>query len=131
MADPDQEEDGESETTDGIIGEGPFSPVKARRSSSGSYNPQSQCIFCEKFDKPVNLHSASTLEVDKKVRDCAVLLNDSKLTAKLSVGDLIAIEAKYHAKCLVGLYNRARPFKPRTSEPRDSSVEVDELACLC
>lgn len=110
-------------------GEVPFSLVKSRRSISGPYSPQSHCFFCEEHDSPTNLHSASTLEVDKKIRDCAVLLNDSKLIAKLSAGDLIAIEAKYHARCLVGLYNRARPFKLKTSKPANySSINLDELA---
>ena len=43
------------------------------------------------------------LEVDEKVRECAILLQDGKLVAKLSAGDLIAIDAKYHVKCLVSL----------------------------
>ena len=103
--------------------------MKARRSSVERYNPQSQCFFCDEYDSPSNLHSASTLDVDKKVRECAALLNERKLIAKLSVGDLIAIEAKYHAKCLVALYNQAKPFKQQASKPADgTSVQLDELA---
>ena len=94
----------------------PSSPVKARRSSVERYNPQSQCFFCDEYDSPSNLNSASTLDVDENVRECAALLNERKLIAKLSVGDLIAIEAKYHVKCLVGLYNQARPFKQQPSK---------------
>ena len=66
------------------------SPVKATRSICGWYNPQSQSFFCEEADSLENLHAASTKEVDKKVRECAGLLNDGKLIAKLSGGDLIA-----------------------------------------
>ncbi|CAG2239698.1 unnamed protein product [Mytilus edulis] len=44
---------------------------------------------------------------DTRVREYAVKLNDTLLFAKLSAGDLIAQEAKYHSKCLVSLYNRA------------------------
>ena len=103
--------------------------MKAGRSSVERYNPQSQCFFCDEYDSPSNLHSASTLDVDEKVRECAALLNERKLIAKLSVGDLIAIEAKYHVKCLVGLYNQARPFKQQPSKPADdTSVQLDELA---
>jgi hypothetical protein len=43
-----------------------------------------------------------------KVRECALLLQDSKLLAKLSAGDLFSQEAVYHNKCLVSLYNKAR-----------------------
>ena len=50
----------------------------------------------------------ATLEVDKHVRNCAVALGDSNLLAKLSAGDMVALDAKYHKKCLVGLYNHAR-----------------------
>jgi len=35
-------------------------------------------------------------------------LNDNITLAKLEPGDMIALEAKYHWKCLVNLYNRAR-----------------------
>ena len=31
-----------------------------------------------------------------------------------SVGDMVALEAKYHTKCLVGLYNRARRAKAKS-----------------
>ena len=105
------------------------SPVKARRSSVGRYNSQTLCFFCDDYDSSSNLHCASTLNVDKKVRDCAVLLNDRKRIAKLSAGDLIAIEAKYHVKCFVRLYNRARPFKQHDSKPADDTpMDVEELA---
>ena len=37
--------------------------------------------------------------------------------AKLSAGDLIAQEAKYHIKCLVSLYNKVRDADAKTAEP--------------
>ena len=43
-----------------------------------------------------------------KVRGCALQLEDRKLLAKLSAGDVIALEAKYHRNCLTTLYNKAR-----------------------
>ena len=105
------------------------SPIKSRRSLT-HFDPKIlQCFFCEKNDFASNLRYASTLELDKKVRECAILLNDSKLIAKLSTGDLIAVEAKYHVVCLVKLYNRARPFKKECSDAIDSSsVDLEELA---
>lgn len=111
------------------IGECISSPVKARRSSVPRFHGESHCFFCDTVDSQLNLHAASTLEVDQKVRECAFLLNDSKLIAKLSAGDLIAIEVRYHAKCLVGLYNRARQSNsPTTKHTVKSQVELDELA---
>ena len=102
------------------------SPVKARRSSLHAMPGSSKeiCIFCDEDDSSSTLHAASTFEVDRKVRECAVLLNDGKLLAKLSSGDMMAIDAKYHSKCLVSLYNQTRQFK---SEPlKDSAFRSTE-----
>ena len=108
------------------------SPIKARRSSCAAqseYLDMNGCLFCDKLDKPSNLRSASTLEIDRKVRECAVLLNDGKLIAKLSSRDMVAMEANYHAKCLVSLYNRARPLKTGPAKDIEiSGSNLDELA---
>ena len=88
-----------------------------------------ECLFCDKPDKPSNLRSASTCEIDRKVRECAVLLNDGKLIAKLSGRDMVAMEANYHAKCLVSPYNRARPLKTGPAKDVEiSGPNLDELA---
>ena len=49
-----------------------------------------------------------TMNLDKRLNDYAQTLNDETLMAKLSGGDAIAQELKYHSTCLVGLYNRER-----------------------
>ena len=41
------------------------------------------------------------------MRKCAVLLQDNKLIAKRSCGDLIAQDAMYYGKCLATLYKSA------------------------
>ena len=56
----------------------------------------------------------------------AVELSDTKLIAKLSEGDMIATEAKYHARCLAALYNRYRD----ANKPTDSSNAIDLLECI-
>lgn len=39
------------------------------------------------------------------------------------------MEEKYHVKCSVGFYSRARSFKQQDSKPADdTSVDVEELA---
>lgn len=64
------------------------------------------------------MRDVTTFEVDIRVRRCAHTLQDSKLLAKLSSGDLIAVEARYHARCLVALYNRAAAVqKKAVDEP--------------
>ena len=73
------------------------SPVKTRRSSS-EHLQQTQtkyvCIFCDNPARTIGLHKASTFEVDFKVRTCATELCDTKLLAKLAVGDMVAIDAQ-------------------------------------
>ena len=42
---------------------------------------------------------------------------------------MVAMEAKYHAKCLVSLYNRARPLRTGTCKAVEhSGPNLDELA---
>ena len=55
------------------------------------------------------------MDLDTRVRQCAVILQDQRLLAGLSGGDLIAIGAEYHSQCLVSLYNRDRD-KASTSD---------------
>ena len=69
------------------------------------------CFFCGQPPGDSVLHEAATFQIDERVRTCAKLLQDTELIAKLSAGDMVALEAKYHTKCLVGLYNRARKAK--------------------
>jgi len=42
-------------------------------------------------------------------RRCALALQDTKLLAKLSAGDVISQELKYHTTCLINLYGKAKP----------------------
>ena len=54
------------------------------------------------------------------------------LIAKLPAGDLIAIEARYHTRRLVGMYNRARPFKVQKSEiANEPSMDLVLLSSCC
>ena len=48
------------------------------------------------------------MEIDKNVRRCAIKLRDTELLAKLSAGDMVAIEAKYHRNSFRALYNKTR-----------------------
>ena len=93
-----------------------------RRSSAQTSVDMEQCFFCGKPAKASeSLHHASTFGLDARVRQCALQLQDQSLLAKLSVGDLIALEAKYHVQCLVSLFNRARQTKG-SHEQEDSGT---------
>ena len=54
------------------------------------------CIFCSLASG--KLHKCTTIELDHELQKMASDLQDTSLIAKLSAGDLIAIEAKYHYK---------------------------------
>lgn len=59
--------------------------------------------------------------------ECAILLKDGKLMAKLSAGDMIAIEAKYHSKCLITLYNQAR-HRLSLEQKRQSQEQLSQVS---
>ena len=92
------------------------------------------CLFCElpaTSQKP--LHEASTFRIDTRVRQCALNLQDEKLLAKLSHGDMIAIEAKYHSHCLAALYNKDRPNASQESSDNttQSTAFAELISYMC
>ena len=90
------------------------SPVKTRSKISYDTNTKSgveKCFFCNKPDKEENLHKVSTNNIDTNVRLMATELKDAGLLAKLSSGDMFAIDAFYHLSCLMTLKNRYRASK--------------------
>lgn len=90
-------------------------PYKRSRLRSSCVNKES-CFFCGQAADTDSLHEASTFQIDHRVRECAELVQDTLLLGKLSMGDMVALEAKYHTKCLVALYNRARKVKADTQQ---------------
>ncbi len=99
-----------------------------KRSRSQSIEPSLQkslCFFCEQPPGDDGLHEAATFQIDKRVKECATILEDTNLLAKLSAAeDMVALDAKYHAKCLASLYNRARSAKSK----QQSSASECEVA---
>ena len=53
------------------------------------------CLFCESIC-PEPLHEFTTFNSNKSVNEMATAMGDRDLLVKLSEGDLVAIEAKYH-----------------------------------
>ena len=72
------------------------SSSKLRRSTEAS-NDQSKCFFCGESAGKEALHQASTFQLDKNVRRAATLIGNMELLGRLSAGDMVALEAKYHA----------------------------------
>ena len=69
---------------------------------------QDICFFCRQAAGNEGLHEAATFKLDHRVHAAATLLQDTELLGRLSAGDMVAIEAKYHARCLLGLYHCVR-----------------------
>ena len=67
-----------------------------------------ECFLCEKQDSVTNLREAMTMKLNQRLNECGQTLGDRRLLAKLSAGDVVAQELKYHPGCLVALYNRER-----------------------
>ena len=80
---------------------------KYTRRSYQSFNFQNTCFFCDGDDIEDILHKVTSLALHKRVYDIAVETQDPKL----GEGDMIAIEAVYHTRCLVGYYNKRRTPK--------------------
>lgn len=99
------------------------SPMKTRTSlaDEGRLNEnESKCFFGKGVAGPSGLHKASTFEIDRSVRESAIKLKDTDLLVKLIGGDMVAIEAKCHVKCLVALYNQVQKLQ-RPSADEDSN----------
>ena len=77
------------------------------RSAESSTSSQPSCFFC-RLSGVDTLHEATTFKIDQRVRQCATQIGDHELLARLSMGDMRALDAKYHSKCLMSLYNRAK-----------------------
>ena len=80
-----------------------------RRSISSVSEKDCLCFFCEKEVVGTD-REAMTKNIYSRLNTCATLLQDTKLLAKLSAGDLVAQEVKYHLICLTSVYNRERAF---------------------
>jgi len=99
------------------IQEEEMEPCSSQRSTRQTNPPAlnfvKSCFFCDTKEESENLHECQTLYTDMRVRKIAQDMADTELLQKLSEGDMVAIEAKYHASCLVTLYNKYRDFNQR------------------
>ena len=85
---------------------------------------EESCIFCLQVSG--KLHQCSTMGLDQELRKMATDLQDTSLLARFSGGDLVAIEGKYHYKCLSDYKNRHRSHV-RASYDCSSKVEDRHL----
>ena len=66
---------------------------KSKRKASGIPDEEA-CIFCSKPSG--KLHQCATMGLDNNLQKMATDMEDTRLLARISGGDLVAIEAKYH-----------------------------------
>ena len=66
---------------------------------------QKNSFFCS--GEVGNLHIVSTFRLVAKIRQCARILKANFLLGKLSAGDMVVLDAMYHAKGLIALHNKA------------------------
>ena len=84
-----------AEKRQALESEQPFGGKYTRSASPASLDNCGTCFFCEEYSTRNNpLHNVSTFGLDALVRKCAMVLQDEKLLAKLSAGDLLELEAK-------------------------------------
>ena len=66
-----------------------------------------------------------TMQLDKRLNECARNLNDGKLLVVLSGGDVVAQELKYHYSCLTALYHKERAYLLTIENQDDSELSQD------
>ena len=106
---------------------------KKTRSMLDTSNPCQQEPVCFSVINRGQLHKASTKEIDAHVRECAIKLNDDSLLAKLAMSNMHALDAQYHRKCLVALYNRMRQHSSddfKSNHGKSITVQAETLAEL-
>ena len=89
-----------------------------------SFANEESCIFCSQASG--KLHNCATMGLDCNLRRMATDLQDTTLMAKLSGGDVIAIEAKYHYNCLSAYKNQHRSYL-RSQQPCDTNKTEEKL----
>jgi hypothetical protein len=101
--------------------------ARASRRSSSCESTEAVCIFCGQSKSEGLLHQVLTMEMDSHVRASAILVEDNELLGKLSLGDMVALEHKYHKDCLSRLHNRARSAKRDTPNDTDNDCTVSGI----
>lgn len=119
---------------DMTLSDEPSSSKFTRRSCSASTEEGplhlEECFICEKKASRTELREALTMQLNIRLYQCAKTLQDQTFLAKLSVGDVVAQELKYHGTCLTSLYNKERAHLRKQqlmSKVADSEIEINQI----
>lgn len=99
--------------------------VRKKVRSKAKETNKNVCLFCEEADGR-QLRQCYTIELDHKIRTLSKNSEQySHVTAKLSEGDMVATESKYHLACLTNFYKRTE----RLQNPEElcNDVAFDEV----
>lgn len=99
--------------------------ITERRLSKRQAFDAEKCVLCVKGVEEGVLHEVQMFKQDTKIRNMATELNDTEILSRISCGDMIASEAKYHLSCLTKLRNRYRTFirkQNKTEENTDNKM---------
>lgn len=94
-----------------------------RRRRSTKPDDEEKCYFCMRSDEYEDLHLCQTFNLNDRVWIMAKDLNDHELLAKLSTGDMMSADAKYHLKCLNDISNRYRASQSKKKK-------IEEQNCI-
>ena len=99
----------------------------SKRSARQSHDKES-CIFCSEMAG--KLHECATMNIGDELRKMATELHDSNLLAKVSSGDVVAIEAKYHFECLSKYRNKHRALQRSISSMQSEKDDVLQVQAI-
>ena len=92
------------------------------------------CFICDNSVQSSAMHGVTTLTMDSNVKECAQILGDAVLLAKLSDGDLVSQEAKYHLKCLTDLYSQRdkhlRQIRSKANADPENDPDINDNASV-
>ena len=67
---------------------------KSKQQRTSHNSDQNSCMFCSEISG--TLYNYTTMKLDQDIRRMATELQNSLLPARISSGDLVVTEAKYH-----------------------------------
>ena len=86
-------------------------------------------FFCD--DTTGNLTTVETVSLDSHVRQIAEVLRDTKLLAKLSGGDMLAIDAQYHSFKAFWQHSMAEEDLGKYSRMKHTTSYKPRRTCIC
>ena len=81
-------------------------------------------VFWDKYDSDMKLLMYQTFQVQRKIEEIAQEIGGSKVLARLSAGNMIDMEIKYHCKCLVTCYNKVRNEQAASDMQQENDITV-------